>query len=88
MHFSMSGLRWGSCALAFASEPASAWLSPTSWAWLVPDLFVPSGLLPWGIAIVGLPVAGLHVLLGLQGAPRRLAERVLWQGQTLPVRTQ
>jgi hypothetical protein len=77
MHFLMSGLRWGYVALAFASVDRAAWTAPTSWSWTPPS---PSALLaavPWGIAIVGIPVAILHVLLARAGRPRRVAEGML-----------
>jgi hypothetical protein len=69
MHFMMSGLRWGYVTLAFAAVPASAWLAPASWAWRLPasalDLL---GAAPWGVTILGLPVAAFHVALGMKPA--------------------
>lgn len=77
MHFAMSGLRWGSTALAFASVPVAAWSAPTSLAWRLPTIADPLSIVPPAIALVGIPVAILHVLLALNGSPRRLAEGAL-----------
>lgn len=80
MHFSMSGLRWGYASLAFASLPAAAWSGAATWTWRVPAWPDVLSFLPWGVTIVAIPVAALHLLLATEGAPRRLGERLLGMG--------
>ena len=67
MHFLMSGLRWGYAVLIFAAVPAEAWFASAGWSWRLPssamDLMT---ILPWGVALLGLPVALIHVALGLR----------------------
>ena len=69
MHFMMSGLRWGFVVLTFASQPFEAWHAETAWIWRVPasvaDLVTASG---WGVTLLGLPVALLHVGLAMRPA--------------------
>lgn len=77
MHFAMSGLRWGYTALAFASVPLTAWGAPTSFAWIVPGIDDLFSIIPPAIALVGIPVAALHVALAIEGSPRRLMESAL-----------
>jgi hypothetical protein len=76
MHFTMSGLRWGAFALAYASVPAAAWTAPASLSWRVPALGAPLAALPWALLVVAVPVAAIHVLLALEG-PRAAVEAAL-----------
>jgi hypothetical protein len=72
LHFAMSGLRWGYVALALGALPTEAWTAPTRFSFRAPDLADPIGLVPWAVAIAGLPIALLHVALGrprFLGAP-------------------
>jgi hypothetical protein len=77
MHFGMSGLRWGYVVLALAAKPAEAWSAPSSWTWLVPSPAHLAVFVPWCVAVVGVPVAVLHVLLARDGAPRDRLESLL-----------
>ena len=67
----MSGLRWAYVALMFASIPVARWGAPTHLAWLSP-LSGPEAFVPWAVALVGVPVALLHLALALGG--RRLVQ--------------
>jgi hypothetical protein len=65
MHFAMSGLRWASVSLALASIPPGAWTTLSTWR---PD-WNPTwqtGLVA-GVVLLGIPVAILHVYLGVRG---------------------
>lgn len=69
MHFMMSGLRWGYVTLAFASVPTDAWLAAGSWTWRIPASALDViGAVPWGVTLLGFPVAALHVALALKPA--------------------
>ena len=68
MHFLMSGLRWGYMVAALATVPAARWTSPASWSWRLPS--GPTDILgasAWGVALMGLPVAAIHLHLALKG---------------------
>lgn len=78
MHFAMSGFRWGYTALAFAAVPAAAWTADSAWMWRLPAFPDVLSFVPWGVALVGVPVAALHVALAIEGAPRQVAEALLW----------
>jgi hypothetical protein len=84
MHFMMSGLRWSSTVLILASIPKSSWTAPSTVSWLFPSFSELFTSLTWGIALVGIPVAVLHVLLAWQGRPQRMAESLIRFGRPLP----
>jgi len=69
MHFSMSGLRWGYVVAVLAALPEGSFSAPSRWAWRLPA--GPTDLLPaaaWGVTLMGLPVAIMHVVLAMRGA--------------------
>jgi len=73
MHFLMSGLRWGYMVAALSLVPAERWTGPASWTWRLPS--GPSDILGaavWGVTLMGVPVALVHLYLGLKGKRRAL----------------
>ncbi len=74
LHFLMSGLRWAYVALAFAAIPLSRWSEPSALLWR-PPLSGVQAFVPWAVAMVGVPVALLHLAL-LWSGRRLVAEPV------------
>ena len=62
LHFLMSGLRWAYVALVFAAIPAVRWTAPSELLWRSPVAGA-EAFVPWMVALVGVPVALLHLAL-------------------------
>lgn len=68
LHFLMSGLRWAYVALMFAAVPFERWSAPTALTFRSPLSGIES-FVPWAVAIVGVPIALLHVALAARARP-------------------